>query len=407
MLLVLGSTLTLPGLAGFVLAIGLAIDANVLVFERAREEYAENPRAGMKRALQIGFNKAWTAIIDSNVTTLLAAALLFILASGPVKGFGVTLSIGVIASMISALVIARVLTEIGVVLEVRRQAPRDHRPRQQRPGPRLAEQEEPRPDGAPQAVAGHLRCRAGLRAGRHLRHRAQPRPRVHRRPGRRLLHQLSRSPPTRPARSSPRPACPRRSSRSPPRTARTTRSSRSGPARSPTRRATQIQAGLAAEAGDAELLTDNEIAASLGDELRNKALLAFGIALAVQMLYLAIRFKWTFGAAAVIAMFHDVRDRHRCLRLAGQADRRHLPGRGADHHRSVGQRHRGGLRPHPRALVRHQVDRLRRGGQQGRGRDDAAHGQHRPRRDVHPRGAGGASAATRCGTSRSRCCSAW
>ena len=114
MLLGLGSTLTLPGLAGFVLAIGLAIDANVLVFERAREEYAENPRAGMKRALQIGFNKAWSAIIDSNVTTLLAAALLFILASGPVKGFGVTLSIGVIASMISALVIARVLTEIGV-----------------------------------------------------------------------------------------------------------------------------------------------------------------------------------------------------------------------------------------------------------------------------------------------------
>src|SRR3546814_9136849 len=81
--------------------------ANVLVFERAREEYAENPKAGMRRALQVGFNKAWTAIIDSNVTTLLAALLLFIFASGSVKGFGVTLSIGVIASMISALVIAR------------------------------------------------------------------------------------------------------------------------------------------------------------------------------------------------------------------------------------------------------------------------------------------------------------
>src|SRR3546814_11253081 len=68
----------------------------------------------MRRALQVGFNKAWTAIIDSNVTTLLAALLLFIFASGSVKGFGVTLSIGVIASMISALVIARVLTEIAV-----------------------------------------------------------------------------------------------------------------------------------------------------------------------------------------------------------------------------------------------------------------------------------------------------
>src|SRR5688572_24336799 len=110
----LGATLTLPGLAGFVLAIGLAIDANVLVFERAREEYAEREKSGLTPALSTGFTKAWSAIIDSNVTTLLAATLLFFLASGPVKGFGVTLSIGVLASMISALVIARVLTEIGV-----------------------------------------------------------------------------------------------------------------------------------------------------------------------------------------------------------------------------------------------------------------------------------------------------
>ena len=107
----LGATLTLPGLAGFVLAIGLAIDANVLVFERAREEYAELRTAGLSPALNTGFNKAWSAIIDSNVTTLLAAALLFFFASGPVKGFGVTLSIGVVASMVSALVIARVLSE--------------------------------------------------------------------------------------------------------------------------------------------------------------------------------------------------------------------------------------------------------------------------------------------------------
>ncbi len=69
----LGATLTLPGLAGFVLAIGLAIDANVLVFERAREEYAERTAGGLSPALNTGFNKAWSAIIDSNVTTLLAA----------------------------------------------------------------------------------------------------------------------------------------------------------------------------------------------------------------------------------------------------------------------------------------------------------------------------------------------
>ena len=114
MLVGLGSTLTLPGLAGFVLAIGMAIDANVLVFERAREEYVAYPSAGLRRALTVGFNKAWSAIIDSNVTTLLAAGLLFFLGSGPIKGFGVTLSIGVIASMVSALIVARVLCDLAV-----------------------------------------------------------------------------------------------------------------------------------------------------------------------------------------------------------------------------------------------------------------------------------------------------
>src|SRR5207342_174338 len=113
-LVALGATLTLPGLAGFVLAIGMAVDANVLVFERAREEYAEQTRKSMRAALTTGFQKAWTAIIDSNVTTLLAAGLLFFLASGPVRGFGVTLAIGVLASMVSALVVTRVLAEWAV-----------------------------------------------------------------------------------------------------------------------------------------------------------------------------------------------------------------------------------------------------------------------------------------------------
>ena len=80
-LLAVGATLTLPGLAGFVLAIGMAVDANVLVFERAREEYAAKP--SLRTAIRDGFGRAWSAIADSNVTTLVAAALLFLLASGP------------------------------------------------------------------------------------------------------------------------------------------------------------------------------------------------------------------------------------------------------------------------------------------------------------------------------------
>ncbi len=106
-LLAVGATLTLPGLAGFVLAIGMAVDANVLIFERAREEYARKPN--LRRASEAGFRGALSAIADSNVTTLLAAGLLFWLATGPVRGFGVTLTIGVLASMFSALVLSRVL----------------------------------------------------------------------------------------------------------------------------------------------------------------------------------------------------------------------------------------------------------------------------------------------------------
>ena len=121
----------------------MAIDANVLVFERAREEYAAYPSAGLRRALAVGFNKAWSAIIDSNVTTLLAAGLLFFLGSGPIKGFGVTLSIGVIASMISALIIARVLCELAVSNKPVADRPGDQRPRRTRQGPHLAGPQEP------------------------------------------------------------------------------------------------------------------------------------------------------------------------------------------------------------------------------------------------------------------------
>src|SRR5690606_12374025 len=113
-LVALGATLTLPGLAGFVLAIGMAVDANVLVFERAREEYEGAPRRGLRQALDRGFKNAWSAIADSNITTLDAAGLLFWLASGPVKGFGVTLAIGVIASLVSAMLITRVRTHLVV-----------------------------------------------------------------------------------------------------------------------------------------------------------------------------------------------------------------------------------------------------------------------------------------------------
>ncbi|MGP9804725.1 protein translocase subunit SecD [Paracoccus sp. NSM] len=108
LLSVIGATLTLPGIAGIVLTIGMAVDANVLVFERIREEL--RTAKGPARAIELGYEKAMSAIVDANITTLIVAAILFVLGSGPVKGFAVTLSLGIITSVFTALFVTRLLT---------------------------------------------------------------------------------------------------------------------------------------------------------------------------------------------------------------------------------------------------------------------------------------------------------
>ena len=101
----LGAALTFPGIAGIVLTIGMAVDANVLVFERVREEFKISGRIGS--AIQAGYRKAFSAIIDSNITTIIAALILIQFDSGPIKGFAVTLIIGIISSMFTALFMTR------------------------------------------------------------------------------------------------------------------------------------------------------------------------------------------------------------------------------------------------------------------------------------------------------------
>lgn len=100
-----GSVLTLPGIAGMILTLGMAIDANVLIYERLREEMAEGK--SLKSAINAAYDKAFSAIFDSNVTTLITAGILFWKATGPVKGFAVTLTLGIIASLFTALVVTR------------------------------------------------------------------------------------------------------------------------------------------------------------------------------------------------------------------------------------------------------------------------------------------------------------
>jgi protein-export membrane protein SecD len=105
-----GATLTLPGFAGLVLTVGMAVDANVIIFERIREEL----RAGKlpRAAVATGFNKALWTILDANFTTMITALVLFEYGTGPIKGFAVTLSIGVVTSVFAALVITRLLFDI-------------------------------------------------------------------------------------------------------------------------------------------------------------------------------------------------------------------------------------------------------------------------------------------------------
>ncbi|MAC98861.1 MAG: protein translocase subunit SecD [Pseudomonadales bacterium] len=108
----LGATLTLPGIAGIVLTMGMAVDANVLIFSRIREEIFNG--MSPQRAVHEGFDKAFSAIVDGNLTTLLVGVILFAMGSGPIKGFAVTLSLGIVTSMFSAIMVTRAMVNLAV-----------------------------------------------------------------------------------------------------------------------------------------------------------------------------------------------------------------------------------------------------------------------------------------------------
>ncbi|SMX28894.1 preprotein translocase subunit SecD [Pelagimonas phthalicica] len=107
MLSMFGATLTLPGIAGIVLTVGMAVDANVLVFERIREEL--KTAKGPARAIELGYEKALSAIVDANITTFITAVILFVMGSGPVRGFAITLGLGILTSVFTAIFVTRLL----------------------------------------------------------------------------------------------------------------------------------------------------------------------------------------------------------------------------------------------------------------------------------------------------------
>jgi len=299
-LLAVGATLTLPGLAGFVLAIGMAVDANVLVFERAREEFT-GARRTLRTAIRGGFANAWSAILDSNVTTLLAAALLFFLAAGPVRGFGITLSIGVLASMFTALVLTRVLAE--AVLARRWLAARPRwsglgnvgwvRRSMERRNPNLMRR---RRRWLAVSVVAVLLAATGV-AVRGLNFGLEFTG------GRLVEYRTSQPVPVDAARTAvagtglSRAVVHESGDRGV--------SVRSGGFDDQAEQ--RVRAALtAAGGGTVDRLRDEKVGPSLGDELRRKAVIALAIALGAQLVYLGIRFRWQWGAAAVLGMAHDV-----------------------------------------------------------------------------------------------------
>ena len=114
-LVALKATLTLPGIAGIILTIGMSIDANVIIFERIREEI--KAERAPRPAVDAGYNRALTTILDANITTLIVALVLFQFGTGPIKGFATTLSIGILASMFTAIIVTRVI--FNLLLEKR------------------------------------------------------------------------------------------------------------------------------------------------------------------------------------------------------------------------------------------------------------------------------------------------
>ncbi|WP_017597156.1 protein translocase subunit SecD [Nocardiopsis lucentensis] len=336
-LVAIGATLTLPGLAGFVLAIGMAIDANVLIFERAREEYQRqqqvydaNRASGMRdsddeeakgaaarrrrrraippsleKAFVEGGRKAWSAVLDTNITTLIAAALLFFFASGTVQGFGVTLSIGTIASMVSALVIARVLVEWAVRRAVVRRHPAitglnkigSVRTWLTTKNPDLMKSRRIALGVAAlivvTAVAAPFVREANLgvefTGGRVLEYEITGDQDLSVNDAREVVAGLD---------------FPGSDTAVVQEAGDGDLAVRTGDISDDD--AASVQEALDEATGGVELLSDELIGPSMGDELRNRALIALGAALTLQLLYLAWRFRWSFGLSTMLSLAFNI-----------------------------------------------------------------------------------------------------
>lgn len=298
-LLTLGATITLPGLAGFVLAVGMAVDANVLVYERAREERAIRGHT-LRSAVQNGFRRALPAIADSNITTLLAAGLLFFLASGPVRGFGVTLTVGILASFFSALVITRVLAESSAALPALTRRPSLSGLDTLGALRRRVTDLDPSFFARPHrwlmpallivvVAMGGIFVR-GIDLG------------VEFTGGRNVQYATEQPVSVEDARQAVAGAG------FPHAVVQQSGDAdvlvRTGPINDAEQE--RVRDALSGVSGNATVVSDELIGPSLGQELRRNALIALAVALGAQLLYLAVRFHWTYSSGAVTALAANV-----------------------------------------------------------------------------------------------------
>jgi SecD/SecF fusion protein len=276
----------------------MAVDGNVLVFERTKEEFQGG--RPLRTATREGFSKAFSAIADSNVTTLIAAALLYFFASGGVRGFGVTLSIGVLVSMFTSLVVTRVLIELSVRSKFLTSRPKlwglevgaDLRQRIVSRGPDIVGNKKRwftiTAGASLLAVSGILIF--GLTYGLDFTG------------GRLIEYPAEGGVDLEEVRAGladvgfPRAVVQETGEQNV--SIRTRQLSEEEEA--------AVDEAVAAVIGTDEHIRDEFVGPTIGDEIRQRALIALALALGAQLLYLAIRFRWTFGAAAVVAMFHDL-----------------------------------------------------------------------------------------------------
>lgn len=298
-LITLGATITLPGLAGFVLSVGMAVDANVLVYERAREERILGGRS-LPTAVVQGFRRAFSAIADSNVTTLISAGLLFFLASGPVRGFGVTLTIGVLVSFFSALVITRVLAQsiassrllarhprlsgLDTLGAFRRRVTAWNPDLLARSGRWLAVSLALVAVAAAGVAARGVELGVEFTGGRGVQFATQ--------------EPIGADDAREAVAAAGFPGAVVQQAGDADIAVRTEPIDDAEVER--------IREALAEAAGGATVVSDELIGPSLGDELQRNALIALAVALAAQLAYLAVRFHWTFSSGAVASLATNV-----------------------------------------------------------------------------------------------------